>query len=102
MSAGRFVVPPSDMNRVHDWIKAGADLQTDILPIVERVTSRLVGSTGKPPFTFKIFEAEILAKVAADAALIERGRKGRERLLALDAKQRADDAAAAVPRGATA
>jgi hypothetical protein len=98
MEAGRFTIPPGDMHRVKQWMEAGADLKEDILPVVKRITSELRGGTGKGPFSFKVFEPEILQRVNDFNRKIEISKANVRRMEAQIEQQKIDDLEAAKPR----
>ena len=62
MEEGGFVSPPPDSGLIAEWYASGATLEQDILPTVRRVRATL----SKPPFKFKVFDAAIREKLAAD------------------------------------
>lgn len=51
--------PPRDARRLQTWLQAGADLEHDILPVVERTTARL-SQRGDKPQSFKLFEDDVM------------------------------------------
>lgn len=68
LEAGGFISPPPDLSLLSDWYRAGAELDSDILPTMRRLRE----SASKPPFKLKFFDAAIREKLAADAAEIAR------------------------------
>lgn len=62
---------PSDHRLVGEWLAAGADLASDIIPIIERIASEVRGRTGQTPFRLKLFDEEIRRKLADEATFVE-------------------------------
>lgn len=62
-TAAGMASPPGDMRRLAQWVEAGADIEKDILPVVERITGELRARRDRPK-TFKLFEPDVLAAMA--------------------------------------
>lgn len=63
-NAAGMTSPPGDMRRLGQWITAGADVDRDVIPIVERITGELRAKSDRPQ-SFKLFEPHVLAVIAA-------------------------------------
>lgn len=63
-NAAGMASPPGDMRRLGEWIAAGADVERDVLPIVERITGELRAKSDRPQ-SFRLFEPHVLAAVRA-------------------------------------
>lgn len=86
--------PPRDAGLLTAWIKAGGDLDTQIIPAVEAAARSLLDRTGKAPFTLKVLDQDVRTKISEDAKAIENHRKAierNERQLKLQAEQDAQE-----------
>lgn len=90
MEEGRFTSPPNDGALIDEWIRLGADFEQDILPVVRRVSQRLLDG-GRGPFKLKVFDQEVREKIVEDAAYTDETRRSISRIERMDREQREAD-----------
>lgn len=86
MEEGRFTSPPNDGALIDEWIGLGADFEQDIIPVVRRVSQRMIDG-GRGPFKLKAFDQAIREKLAEDQAYAEESRRSVERIARMDREQ---------------
>jgi len=91
--AAGFLTDPPDWPLLDRWQHAGADLETEILPVVREVRGQVMARSGRAPFKLQLFDLAVRAKVAENLAEIERYAAIKRRIVEQDERQAREDAA---------
>lgn len=87
MEAGRYVQIPPDHPLLAEWLEAGADLDSQIVPVIRTETEKLIGRTNRGPLKLVVFDAAVRQRIADDQRESERRRRSIEHMRRIEEEQ---------------